>query len=253
MQELSVRYNKSVSTLKRYFDKYEDNTKIEISFEKFLTLVMDATFFSRRDGVLIFRSNSKNIIWKYIESEKIEYYEELLLKLIKEGYKFNSFTIDGRRGVKEMLKRAFSLVPVQHCQFHQMFSTTLYLTKNPKLQAGIELRNIILSLTKTSEEVFTNTLKIWYEKWEIFLKEKTKNPETNKEYFTHKKLRSAYFSVKRNLEYLFTFEKYPNLKIPRTTNSCDGSFAHWKSKVKLHRGLNKERKRKMIDYLLKRS
>ena len=38
--------------------------------------------------------------------------------------------------------------------------------------------------------------------------------------------------------------------IPNTTNSCDGSFAHWKQKVKIHRGLRKDRRNKMINYLL---
>lgn len=213
---------------------------------------MDATFFSRKDGVLVFRSNSKNIIWKHIESEKVEHYKELLLKLQKESFSFKSFTIDGRKGVKEMLNLLFPGVPVQYCQFHQLQIITRYLTKNPKLDAGIELKQIAKTLTKTSKKVFTNSLEIWYLKWETFLKEKSKSTKTGKEYYTHKKIRSAYFSLKRNLPYLFVFEEFPELKIPKTTNSCDGSFAHWKSKVKLHRGLTKERKRKMIDYLLKR-
>ena len=212
---------------------------------------MDATFFSRRDGVLIFRSNSKNVIWKYIETEKVEHYKDLLSQLEKERFEFNFFTIDGRRGVREMLKSSYPEVPIQYCQFHQIQILIRYLSRNPKLEAGIELKAIGLSLTKNSKEFFTNSLENWYLKWENFLKEKTKNPETGKEYFTHRKLRSAYFSLKRNLLYLFTYEDFPELGIPNTTNSCDGSFAHWKSKVKLHRGLKKERKRKMIDHFLK--
>lgn len=213
---------------------------------------MDATFFSRKDGVLIFRSNSKNIVWKYIESEKIEHYKELLLELKSKGFKFKSFTIDGRKGVREMLKLVFPGIPVQQCQFHQLFSITTYLSKNPKLNPGIELRKLSLTLSKTSKEIFTNSLENWYLKWEKFLKEKTKNEETGKEFYTHRKLRSAYFSLKNNLPYLFVFEEFPKLEIPKTTNSCDGSFAHWKNKIKLHRGLSKERKRKMIEYLLKK-
>lgn len=252
MSELSVRYKKSVSTLKRQFDKYENSSEVNSTSEKELTLVMDATFFSRKFGVLIFRSNSKNIIWKYIESEKINYYKHLLLELKSKGFIFKSFTIDGRRGVRQMLNLTFPGVPVQQCQFHQIFSVTTYLSKNPKLNAGKELRQLSLTLSKTSKEVFTNSLENWYGRWEQFLKEKTKNEETGKEYYTHRKLRSAYSSLKNNLDYLFTYEEFPDLEIPKTTNSCDGSFAHWKSKVKLHRGLAKERKKKMIDYLLKK-
>ena len=55
------------------------------------------------------------------------------------------------------------------------------------------------------------------------------------------------------MPYLFTYLKYPELNIPNTTNSCDGSFAHCKNKVKIHRGLRKDRRKKMIDYLLSNS
>jgi len=68
--------------------------------------------------------------------------------------------------------------------------------------------------------------------------------------FVHRKLRSAVRSLKSNLPYLFAYQTYPELNIPNTTNSCDGSFAHWKQKVKIHRGLRQHRRNKMIDLLL---
>ncbi|HEY4478754.1 MAG TPA: hypothetical protein VI981_00100, partial [Candidatus Paceibacterota bacterium] len=45
------------------------------------------------------------------------------------------------------------------------------------------------------------------------------------------KVRGAYLSMERNLPYLFTYQKYPELNIPNTTNSLDGSFTHLKDKV----------------------
>jgi len=72
------------------------------------------------------------------------------------------------------------------------------------------------------------------------LKEKTVNPETNKWFYTHKRLRSVYRSLKTNLPYLFTYQKYPELNIPNTTNSLDGTFSNFKSLPRIHRGL-KER------------
>ena len=58
-----------------------------------------------------------------------------------------------------------------------------------------------------------------------YLGERTINPETGKSHYTHRQLRSAYFSLKRNLAYLFVFERYPDLDIPNTTNLLDGAFA----------------------------
>ena len=64
---------------------------------------------------------------------------------------------------------------------------------------------------------------------------------------THKRLRSAYLSLKRHLPYLFVFQDYKELMIPDTTNTLDGQFADLKNKLRNHNGLSKERKMKFID------
>ena len=74
--------------------------------------------------------------------------------------------------------------------------------------------------------------------------------EVRKQY-THKNHRSAFRSIKRHFKYLFTLQDYPQADIPPTTNSCDGSFGHWKAKVKLHRGISLPRKQQIIDEFLK--
>jgi len=64
-------------------------------------------------------------------------------------------------------------------------------------------------------------------------------------------IRSAYRSLKRFLPYLFTYQKYPNLDIPNTTNLLDGGcFSPLKDKLKVHRGTSKEIKRKMIIFFI---
>ena len=72
---------------------------------------------------------------------------------------------------------------------------------------------------------------------------KNRKSDTKKWHYTHKRLLKCLFFFKNNLPWLFTFQDFPELHIPNTTNSCDGSFAHWKSKVKLHRGLSKKKKK----------
>jgi hypothetical protein len=231
-------------------DKYQTEKKTKKIPEESLNFVLDATFFGRNFGVLIARAKGKNQLWKFITTEKLSDYEELLDELIELGFKPKSFTIDGRKGVKKLLEAKFEETPIQHCHFHQSQTITKYLTRNPKLQASCELRELVLQITKTDRKTFTKSLENWFSKWENFLKEKTLNEKTGKYFYTHKKLRSAYNSLKTNLPYLFACLDFPDLKIPNTTNSCDGSFAHWKSKVKIHRGLSLERKKKMISYLL---
>lgn len=202
------------------------------------------------------RAEGKNLLWKEIDGEKIRYYEAILDDLVFAGFSFSAFVIDGkngRRGVRNLLEQKYPLVPIQLCQFHQIQTVTRHLSRRPKLIAGKELREIALTLTKTKKDKFSEAIQKWHKKWENFLKEKTVNTENKRGNYTHKRLRSAYASLKNNLPWLFTYQDFPELHIPNTTNSCDGSFAHWKNKVKLHRGLSKERRKKMIDYFLENS
>ena len=125
------------------------------------------------------------------------------------------------------------------------------ITKNPKLPASIELKELVAMLKMTDKESFEGGLELWFEKWESFLNERTTNPETEKSHYTHKRLRSAYRSLKTNLKWLFTWYDYYELNIPNTTNAIDGHFSNLKNKLRNHNGLSKERKIKFIDEFLK--
>ena len=112
---------------------------------------------------------------------------------------------------------------------------------------------LALTLTKTDEATFTKALHAWHEIWGDFIEEKTINTFVTgktKWYYTHKNVRSAYRSLKTNLPYLFTYQKYPDLKIPNTTNSLDGSFSNLKKKLAIHHGLKRERRFKVISEIL---
>ena len=136
------------------------------------------------------------------------------------------------------------------CHFHQKQIITKHLTTRPKLEASIELKKIAETLCNTTEEKFTIVLDLWHKKWQDFLKERTVDPETGKWLYTHKRIRSAHYSLRKNLPYLFIYQKYPDLNIPNTTNSLEGSFSHLKDLIKLHRGLKLKIKYKMIAEIL---
>lgn len=214
-----------------------------------VVLVLDATFFKRIFGVLVVRVThlKRNIYWKKITSETINEYLEARIAVEKMGFNIKAVVIDGRPGVRNL----FLDIPVQMCHFHQKQIINRYLTLNPKLEAGIELKNIASSLCHIDQEKFTNILDLWHEKWADFLKERTIRPDKPKRWFyTHRRVRSAYRSLKSNLPYLFTYQDYPALDIPNTTNSLDGYFSHLKELVKIHRGLNSAIKYKIINEIL---
>lgn len=137
------------------------------------------------------------------------------------------------------------------CQFHQVAIINRYLIRWSTLDAGKELRQIILQLTALTEKEFTELLDGWHTKWQKFLKEKTVNPITNKWCYTHKRIRSDDRSLKTSLPYLFIYQKYPELNIPNTCNSLDGSFTTLKNLLRIHRGMNQRNRYKMICQIFK--
>ncbi|WP_232745206.1 MULTISPECIES: hypothetical protein [Capnocytophaga] len=81
-------------------------------------------------------------------------------------------------------------------KIHQSAIIRRYLTKKPKLQTAKELMKVVDLMIITDKESFEGALSLWLEKWEDFLNERTINPLTNKSFYTYKKLRSAYRSLK---------------------------------------------------------
>jgi hypothetical protein len=187
------------------------------------------------------------ILWKHVESEKSQYYKQLLKELLILGYSINAVTLDGRRGLNAVFKR----YPIQMCHFHQKQIVQRYTTQNPKSEAGKDLQKVMYSLTKNSEECFKNKLQNWRSKYETFLCEMTVNQETGSSRYKHQKLRSAYASLASNLEYLFTHKRLKELSIPNTTNHLDGGlFSDLKNRIRVHRGLSKTNKKKLVDYYM---
>jgi len=245
LAELSLKYHKSERTIRRYFDKFTPKTSLPIPCSQPVSLVFDGTFWKRGEGLMIYRVNGKNIYSRAIDNEKLSYIEEDLLHLQSMGWKFSSFTIDGRRGVIKTLEKIFPNVPIQICIFHQKKIVQRYMTLNPKTDCGKEIKELLSQILTLQHDKFSDKLNQIKAKYYDFLREKNENNQ-----FMHRRLRSAIRSLTTNLPYLFAYKNYTQLAIPSTTNSCDGSFAHWKSKVKIHRGLRKDRKAKMTKFLL---
>lgn len=248
--ELSTQYGRSPKTLRKCFDNFAGATGEITEWDEPFVLIMDATFFGRGYGILMARNHKKVLFWKEIISESINEYEQCFQQLEAMHYRFSAFVVDGRRGVRQLLARKYSDVPIQFCQFHQIQIVKRYIPAKAKTEAALELRQIALKLTRTCELEFEQGLNDWHAKYADFLKEKSYVEGTTRWSYTHRRLRSAYRSLSQNLPYLFTFQSHPNLQIPNTTNHCDGLFAHLKQKILIHRGISIKRRKKMIDYFL---
>ena len=62
-------------------------------------------------GTLVFKDSitKEIVIWKHIQTEKVEDYKYLKNKLIKLAYTINNVVLDGKRG----LYKAFNNIPKQ--------------------------------------------------------------------------------------------------------------------------------------------
>jgi len=211
-------------------------------------VLMDTTYFGRIFGVMVFKDSlSGQILFKrYVKQETNKLYQSGIAEIARRGIKVQSIICDGRKGLFNL----FEDIPVQMCNFHQIAIIRRYLTKKPKMQASKELWEHVLLLAKTDKESFEGGLFAWYAKWSNFLNER-KIGLDGKNRYVHKKLRSAYRSLKTNLPWLFTWYDNMDLDIPNTTNAIDGHFSDLKNKLRSHNGLSLERKKKFIDEFLK--
>lgn len=246
-KQLAKKYNCSRRTIQRKIDLH--NVSVSKKEPKKVVILMDTTYWGRNFGVMLFKDSytKENILKYYVKTETNALYIQGIKELKKKGFEVLGIVCDGRRG----LFQSFGNTPIQMCQFHQVAIIRRYITKNPKLPASIELKEFVAMMKMTDRESFEGGLELWFCKWKSFLNERTTNPITGKSHYTHKRLRSAYRSLKTNSKWLFTWYDNMALNIPNTTNAIDGHFSDLKNKLRSHNGLSRARKIKFIDEFLK--
>ena len=168
------------------------------------------------------------------------YYHQGKVFLESLGYVILSVTCDGFSGNIPVFKG----IPLQMCHFHMKQIVIRNVTLKPKTEAGQVLLALIRTLTYCRKDEFTRDLRLFHVQYALFLNEKTYHPEGGWSY-THDGVRRAYLSVVHWYDYLFIF--HVDQKIPNTTNTCDGHFSHVKDVIRIHRGLHKALKQKVLD------
>lgn len=213
-----------------------------------IVLQMDATYWGRDFGVVIFMDASTHRVlhFRFLKSkERVSDYQAGIAELWAQGFEIRAIVSDALSGLKE----AFPKIPYQYCQFHQLLRIRQLLTSNPRLPAARELKDLAQTLTQTEKERFEHALGLWEERWGEFLKEKTYGEE-GRWHFTHRRTRSAFYSLKRNLDVLFTYENFPKNEVPRTNNAIEALNSVLKMKLRLHRGISTESRKRLIANLL---
>lgn len=102
-------------------------------------------------------------------------------------------------------------------------------------------------MVRTDKESFVGAFGEWSERWDRFLKERSRDPATGRSHYIHKRLRSAYLSIKRNMLYMLMWDDNIQVGIPNTNNALEGMFTDLKSKFRNHNGFSHRRREKFID------
>ena len=250
LSQLALKYGVNEKTIRRDLEGMRHVQKI--SKYKQVTIQMDTTYWGRRFGLMVIRDAVRGrVLWrKYVTHETIADYTDGVNWLKSKGFTIYGAVIDGIKG----LAKALFPLPVQLCQFHQMLTVRHYLTQDPDIEASKALLDLVNDITHMDKESFIGALNEWYEQYQDVLNERVHDRRIKKKTppFMRPRLRSAYFSVKRNMPLLWTFYDQPELGLPNTNNALEGLFSELKTKVRVHSGISKENRKKLLDELIKR-
>ena len=250
LRQLALRYDVSERTIRR--DLTGMRFVHSISKYKDVTVQLDTTYWGRHFGLMVIKDALRNkILWhKYVRNETIAQYLEGISWLKSQGFKIYGAVIDGMRGFAQ----ALYLIPVQMCQFHQILIIRRYLTQEPDLEASVQLLDLVKSITRMDKESFIGTFNEWYEKYKDVLNERVhdKRIKRNMPPYMRPRLRSAYLSLRRNMPLLWTFYDHPETGLPNTNNGIEALFSDLKGKLRVHRGISKGNRKKLLDeYILR--
>ena len=85
---------------------------------------------------------------------------------------------------------------------------------------GQQLLAIANGMTHTDRESYEGALTEWFEHWNSYINERTTSDNVQS-FYTHRRLRTAARSLRRNMDVLWTFYTYPELKLPNTNNAME--------------------------------
>lgn len=134
------------------------------------------------------------------------------------------------------------------CHKHMQRLVVKGTTLSPQLEAGKVLLSLIKTLPKTDKELFQKRFLKYVFRYINFLNERSVNPLTGKREYTHRDLKYAFSSLERFLPFLFVYKQ--NKDIPNTSNSLEGHFGHIKDVLRIHRGLSRSLKERVVETIL---
>lgn len=208
-------------------------------------LIVDAKFIHGKElCALIAVTENDEIFWQFADSECYGTWYACLVRFSPPEV----VVADGQKGVARFVRRYWPKTAFQRCHFHMVSLIIHYLSRNPKTEAGQQILELMYRLkqVKTNEDRDKWKLlhRIWEKQYEKIFSEKNEAGG-----YTHRKLRSVRFIVRKALPNLFTYLDYPGC--PNTTNLVEG----WVNTaiaegLRRHRGLHLSQKKTLVSIIL---
>lgn len=255
ISEISEMSGYSERQLSRWFDEYLSNyPEWIINRREKVNLLIDGTWFPNKVCLVLYRDENvrATLLYRLTDNEwESEIYEDLI-NLQSLGITIESVTSDGGSAILKAVRKACPNTVRQRCLAHIQRECNSWITRNPKSQAGKELRTIVnmINKIKTNNDrlYWTNLFKQWSVTHSEYLNAKSVKEDTSREWYTHKMVRKAYVHLKRALPDMFYF--IDNHRISKTTNALESFFGHLKENISLHRGLSKTHYRNYLKWYL---
>lgn len=218
-------------------------------------LVIDAK--PLKGSVCAVARNLKHVInWQHGTSENSMLWHEALSVLPEPG----AVVCDGQRGISKALDQLWPDITIQRCHIHVKRNIRTKLTRNPKTEAGADLKWLMSQLAEVNDEasmaIFIALFNELHAEHLNFLNERTlnTNPEGRRKWwYTHGKVRSAYRQLDKLIsdDQLFAFITHPELNLPNTTNGLEGGInSRLDELISRHRGLSLKRQQRLVDWYL---
>lgn len=211
--------------------------------------------------MIVVKVEKEIIYWGYFVREAFQSYLVVLTELKELNYEVEGVTSDWHGSLVSAVKYMLPGIPHQRCLVHTQRRCQGLLTRKPKTEAGVELKEIVRQINKITTKYEANIWFKWLERWEERYSELIKERSYGKKkdgrktwWYTHRNLRRAFKTLKSSEEHLFVYLSYENLD--KDTNGLESEFSHLKQKIGMHRGLRKTRKLAAISwyfYLLNQS
>lgn len=240
----------SDKTLSRYFHAFLDDPPRPLvpTHPTEINLKVDGKYFKHGGCSLVFKVGTSVFFWDFVERESYVNYVLNFERLKRDGYVVRSVTSDKHGSTIAAVKTAFPTIPHQYCVIHIQRRCKTLLTRHPETSAGrdlLALVNVIHQIdTLNDKRVFLMWFERYKAKYEATLNKRTysTDPASKKKWwYTHKNVRKAFIHLKSSLPNMFFYLEDP--AIPRHTNGLEGEFTHLETKLNMHRGLSRVRRK----------